>query len=476
MTDRDTQRQQSVAELVAARVRTLRAAEHPAGSFTRPLLQTVPLVLAGTMSIALGTEALAPVQEARAADLIADPERAAPEATLIPKAAAAETEAEAGRLAVAAAVPSSVTVRKGDTVSHIAARYGLSTSKVLALNGLKANSLIHPGQVLLLKAGGSGSSSSGSGSSGGSGSSTGGASTTHTVRSGETVSGIAAKHGVSTQRVLDANKLTWSSIIHPGQKLVIPGKSSGSGSGGTGSGGTGSGGSSGSGTDSGGTGGSGSGGSGSGSGSTPAGGGGSAPLRCESVRYTVNSGDTVSKIAAKFGVTTQSVLNANGLTWTSIIYAGSSLTVPNPTKLIDNCVVTAALTGEMRRNAQIIVNVGRAAGVSDYGLVIALATAAQESGVRNIAYGDRDSLGLFQQRPSSGWGTAAQVMDPVHAAKAFFGGAGNPNKGKTVGLLDIKGWQSMTVTQAAQAVQRSATPNAYAKWEASARAWLAQLD
>src|SRR5690606_12245075 len=97
------------------------------------------------------------------------------------------------------------------------------------------------------------------------------------------------------------------------------------------------------------------------------------------------------------------------------------------------------------------------------------------SSLRNIPYGDRDSVGLFQQRPSAGWGSVDQLMDPVHSARLFYGGPSNPNKGKTRGLLEIPGWQGMTVTQAAQAVQISAYPNAYAKWEASAWAWLAQL-
>ena len=95
--------------------------------------------------------------------------------------------------------------------------------------------------------------------------------------------------------------------------------------------------------------------------------------------------------------------------------------------------------------------------------------------MRNVRYGDRDSLGLFQQRPSTGWGTPDQILDPRFAATAFYGGPHNPNAGRTRGLLDIPGWTSMTVTQAAQAVQISAYPDAYAKWEASARAWLAQL-
>ena len=95
--------------------------------------------------------------------------------------------------------------------------------------------------------------------------------------------------------------------------------------------------------------------------------------------------------------------------------------------------------------------------------------------MRNIDYGDRDSLGLFQQRPSAGWGTRDQILNAPHAARLFYGGPNNPNKGNTRGLLDIVGWRSMTLTQAAQAVQISAFPDAYAKWETSATSWLAQL-
>ncbi len=128
-----------------------------------------------------------------------------------------------------------------------------------------------------------------------------------------------------------------------------------------------------------------------------------------------------------------------------------------------------------RENASIIVQVGRELGVPDYGIVIALATAMQESSLRNINWGDRDSVGLYQQRPSSGWGTVEQIMDPVFASKAFYGGPSNPNPGRTRGLLDYSGWQSLELTVAAQRVQRSAYPDAYAKWEASAWAWLDEL-
>ncbi|GGK36669.1 hypothetical protein GCM10010124_31640 [Pilimelia terevasa] len=84
-------------------------------------------------------------------------------------------------------------------------------------------------------------------------------------------------------------------------------------------------------------------------------------------------------------------------------------------------------------------------------------TAMQESGLRNLPGGDRDSVGLFQQRPSQGWGTVAQLRDPAYAATKFY-----------QRLAKVPGWERMSVTDAAQAVQRSAYPNAYAKHEPAA--------
>src|SRR6478735_503317 len=120
------------------------------------------------------------------------------------------------------------------------------------------------------------------------------------------------------------------------------------------------------------------------------------------------------------------------------------------------------MTAEQARNAITIAQVARDLKISRYGLQIAIATAIQESKLVNLAGGDRDSGGLFQQRPSTGWGSRAEVTNPVLAARAFFGRAqhaGNP------GLLDVPGWQDMPLTQAAQAVQRSGFPDAYAQWE-----------
>ncbi|MEU9445828.1 C40 family peptidase [Streptomyces sp. NPDC048304] len=117
------------------------------------------------------------------------------------------------------------------------------------------------------------------------------------------------------------------------------------------------------------------------------------------------------------------------------------------------------LPGEQIPNAQTIVATGISLGVPKRGQIVALATAMQESRLRNLGGGDRDSLGLFQQRPSQGWGTAAQIHDPVYASEQFY-----------KALLKVHGWQQMTVTQAAQAVQRSGYPDAYAQWEPLATA------
>jgi hypothetical protein len=107
---------------------------------------------------------------------------------------------------------------------------------------------------------------------------------------------------------------------------------------------------------------------------------------------------------------------------------------------------------DQAQNASTIAAVGLKNGVPEYGVEIAEATAIQESKLVNIDYGDRDSLGLFQQRPSEGWGTATQIMDPVYSSTAFYNA-----------LTKISGWQQMSVTEAAQAVQNSGDPNAYAQ-------------
>lgn len=125
----------------------------------------------------------------------------------------------------------------------------------------------------------------------------------------------------------------------------------------------------------------------------------------------------------------------------------------------------AAATEEQLANAAVVVSTGRSMGVPERGLWIALGTALQESGLRNLDYGDRDSLGLFQQRPSQGWGSPAQVRDPRYSSTQFY-----------ERLVEVPGWTEMPLWQAAQTVQRSAFPLAYAKWEQTAADILAQVD
>ncbi|WP_107441431.1 heavy metal transporter [Streptomyces jeddahensis] len=136
------------------------------------------------------------------------------------------------------------------------------------------------------------------------------------------------------------------------------------------------------------------------------------------------------------------------------------------------CVVVAGdgdgasyeLTPEQAVNAATISAVGTSRGMPERAVTIALATALQESGLRNIRHGDRDSLGLFQQRPSQGWGTPKQILDPVYAAGEFY-----------EHLAKIPGYSRLPLTVAAQRVQRSGFPQAYAKHEPDAALLAAAL-
>ena len=400
-----------------------RLAKKPGNRRSRPALLTVPIVLVSTLAISLNLAAPVHAQALTKKPL---------------KSKLAETSPVLAVAAVAAvqSAPAQYSVVDGDSVSAIAARFGLTTSAVLTLNGLDSHALIFAGQVLTLTQTAAPAPS------------TANTPNNYTVQSGDTISGIAAAHGLETADVLGANGLTATGVIHPGQVVLLT--------------------------------------------ETP---------ELESLAYiapvahvaaavthTIASGETITTVASAAGVSVQAVLDANGLGWSSIIYPGQVLALPTAPASVPAVVaparapitiasagVVTPMSAEMRQNAQTIVSVGRGAGVNHAGLVVALAAAAQESGLRNVDYGDRDSLGLFQQRPSAGWGTPEQIMDPVRASRAFFGGASNPNPNMTRGLLDIAGWESMTVTQAAQAVQISAYPDYYGKWETSARAWISEL-
>ncbi|MGW8565127.1 hypothetical protein [Isoptericola sp. NPDC055881] len=122
------------------------------------------------------------------------------------------------------------------------------------------------------------------------------------------------------------------------------------------------------------------------------------------------------------------------------------------------------LSTTQAENAALIVGTSVRRDLPGRAATIALATALQESRLVNIDYGDRDSVGIFQQRPSQGWGTVDQIMDPVYSTGKFYDG-----------LVKVEGYQDMEVTDAAQAVQRSGFPQAYAQHETRSRAWASAL-
>ncbi|MGZ4495445.1 MAG: hypothetical protein ACXVWU_12145 [Nocardioides sp.] len=126
--------------------------------------------------------------------------------------------------------------------------------------------------------------------------------------------------------------------------------------------------------------------------------------------------------------------------------------------------VTVDLSTEQAENATIIAAVAVRRGLPARAVSIALATAFQESKLRNLNHGDRDSLGLFQQRPSQGWGTAKQITDPYYAAGRFYDE-----------LQKVNGYQTMRITEAAQRVQRSGYPEAYENHAPDARALASAL-
>jgi LysM repeat protein len=334
-------------------------------------------------------------------------------------------------------------VKPGDTLLGIASRHSLTLSELTSINRISASTLIYPGQVLrVAKVIPTSQAPEG-------------APDTYVVATGDSLDSVAQKFRMTLSALREYNDLAKASIIYVGQVLNLKppvGKAKAPKP------------------------------------PKPASSASTLSDEISSVDpmrptgactihgfHTVLSGETISRIAAVYGVSTQSVLSANSLSWSSTIYVGQRLSIPGVHE-IKNCPSITKMNQEMKQNAQVIYRVGKELGVSDYGIVIALAAAMQESSLVNIDYGDRDSVGLFQQRTSQGWGTIAQIMDPKYSARAFFGGPTGPNAGKIQGLLDVKNWSTMSLAKAAQAVQISAFPDAYQKWELSAWSWFDQIE
>ncbi|GLJ61566.1 hypothetical protein GCM10017576_16960 [Microbacterium barkeri] len=373
-----------------------------------------------------------------------------------PMAAAAQITVRA-----AAAVATSYTVESGDTITGIAIRHGLRTVDLLTWNGLSWSSTIYPGQKLTLATRAAAPAQTEAKPSIEASATT----KSHTVAAGDTVWSIAQKHGTSVDRIISLNKLGADAMIFPGQKLLVASnavapqaeaKQQESAP------------------------------------EAP-----QAPAVPESPAdetYIVQAGDTLWSIAQEHGVSVSELLAENGLNGSSIIYPGQKIVIPRadakpapqgeekkeesaPPSIYDSPQdqLTSSLNAPQTENAQMIIRIGRELGIPDKGIAIALATAMVESSLRNVSWGDRDSLGLFQQRPSTGWGTEEQILDRDYSIRVFYGGAGDPNGHTTRGLRDIPGWESMEFGEAAQTVQISAFPDRYRRWEQQAYSWLAQL-
>jgi hypothetical protein len=154
-------------------------------------------------------------------------------------------------------------------------------------------------------------------------------------------------------------------------------------------------------------------------------------------------------------------------TWTAITHtaAGKSGALPAADRLLPAVIsgqqASLPMTAARMANATTIVKQALAMHMGLRSAVIAVATAMQESTLLNIQYGTYDSLGLFQQRPSAGWGTAAQITNPTYASDAFLDALKNYQASNP-------GWATQPLWQAAQGVQNSGFPYAYAKWEMQA--------
>lgn len=201
-------------------------------------------------------------------------------------------------------------------------------------------------------------------------------------------------------------------------------------------------------------------------------------------------GTAVVGIATLFSPATA---GSSSCMWTDGSTASVDVSSPVPAALnaVNASGETVTLGRQQLTRAATIIAVGRSEAIPARGQLIAVMAALTESSLRVLsntsAYpesgsipndgngGDHDSLGLFQQRPTAGWGTVPNLMDPIWSSRAFYGGPNGPNHGSPRGLLDIDGWQDMDPGSAAQAVQGSKYPDRYAVFQPVAEKILASL-
>ncbi|WP_028266704.1 lytic transglycosylase domain-containing protein [Arthrobacter sp. MA-N2] len=377
----------------------------------------LPAVMLSSLALAQPATALPAVQPQRIPATLAaamQAQASAVAANVIPASAVAAT-IPAAMQPMAPSVPATYTIVRGDTISGIAARYGLNTNTVLQLNQLSANTIIYPGQQIKLT--GSATTPAAPAPAPTPAPSTASSSdATYTVKSGDTLGGIAARHGVALSDVFSWNGLNGRSIIYPGQKIKV-----GAGS----------------------------------KAPTPAAPAPTAPAPAPAPAvtalastgaYTIKSGDTLGGIAARLGVSLSSLLSANKLSMSTIIYPGQKLAIPGApaapapapapvtTPLVPStflgytypaAVVSSANANKALLNASpvptaaqmkaIVADTARRMGVDPS---LALAFAYQESGFNQRAVSPANAIGTMQVVPSSGeWaselvGRKLNILDP----------------------------------------------------------------
>ena len=383
----------------------------------------LPAVVLSSLALAQPAAAEQPARAVPATLAAAMKAQAAAQATaaVIPASSVSTTIPTAFQPAQPAA-PAEYTIARGDTISAIAGRFGLNTGEILKLNNLQANTIIYPGQKIKLS-GSAAAPAAPAPAVAPAAPSTAGGGATYTVKPGDTLGAIAAKHKVSLADVFAWNNLNMRSIIHPGQKVKV-------------------------------------------------GGGDAAPAPAApapapaapapalanssatapaSGSYTVKAGDTLSAIASRHGVKLSELLSANGMNMGTVIYPGNKLAIPGAgqpapqpaasvTPLVPSsflgfsypaAVVSSANENKALLNASpvpsreqmrgIVADTARAMGVEPS---LALAFAHQESGFDQRAVSPANAIGTMQVIPSSGqWasdlvGRKLNLLDPYDNATA----------------------------------------------------------
>lgn len=319
--------------------------------------------------------------------------------------------------------PAEYTIARGDTISAVAGKFGLDTNEVLKLNNLQGNTVIYPGQKIRL----TGSASTPAPAAPAAPASAPAGGKVYTVKSGDTLSGIAARHGVQLSDVFSWNGLSMRSVIHPGQQIKVGGASAAPAP--------------------------------APAPAAPAPAPVAAPVAAPapaSGSYTIKAGDTLSGIAARHGVKLSDILSANRLTMSSVIYPGNKLVIPGAgtggaapsssqppatvTPLVPNtflgfsypdAVVNSANQNKALLNAapvpsreqmkQIVADTARRMGVDPS---LAMAFAFQESSFDHRSVSPANAIGTMQVIPSSGqWasdlvGRKLNLLDPYDNATA----------------------------------------------------------